>query len=62
MIIKWPGMKTGVDKEFHYSLDLILTFAEIFELQPYEHWDGQSYAKTFLEGEKCGRIFRENVV
>ena len=62
MIIKWLGMKTGVDKEFHYSLDLIPTLAEIFELQPYEHWDGQSYAKTFLEGETCGRIFRENVV
>ena len=57
MIIKWPGMKTGVDKEFHYSLDLIPTLAEIFKLQPYEHWDGQSYAKTLLEGEKCGRKY-----
>ena len=57
MIIKWPGMKKGVDKGLHYSLDLIPTLAELFHLPSYEFWDGQSYAKTLLEGTDCGREY-----
>ena len=57
MIIKWPGMKKGVDEELHYSLDLLPTLAEIFDLEPYGHWDGKSYAGTLLHGEKCGRKY-----
>lgn len=43
MILKWPGLKTGVDKNFHYSLDLLPTLADIFKLDKCENWDGKSY-------------------
>lgn len=57
MIIKWPGMRTGVDKGLHYSLDLLPTLAEIFGLPSYQYWDGKSYAPTLLKGADCGREY-----
>ncbi|MGI6744482.1 MAG: sulfatase [Eubacteriales bacterium] len=52
MIIKWPGMKTGVEKSFHTNVDLAPTLAELFSLEPvggYEY-DGVSFAPA-LRGE-----------
>lgn len=57
MIIKWPNMKTGYDHEFHYSLDLCPTIAELLNTPKFSHWDGLSYAKTLLTGEKQGRPY-----
>ena len=55
-ILKWPGAKAGlVDRELHYSLDLLPTMAELLGVDPWENWDGQSYARTVTDGAKQGR-------
>ena len=55
-IIKWPGIKKGlVDKELHYSLDLLPTLCDLLDVQKSEYWDGISFAKTLKEGTPCGR-------
>lgn len=56
MILKWPGCQKGfTDDELHYSLDLVPTMAELCQVDPCDNWDGQSYIKTLLTGEKQGR-------
>jgi choline-sulfatase len=58
MIIKWPsGLKNHVDNGFHYNLDLAPTMAELLNVEPYDKWDGQSYAKTITDGEETGRDY-----
>lgn len=57
MLIKWPGMKTGVDNGFHYSLDLLPTIAELLNLPSRPHWDGRSYAETLRSGTDTGRDY-----
>lgn len=58
MIVRWPGCKAGyVDEGLHYNLDLGPTMAELFESEPSKSWDGQSYAKTIINGENCGREY-----
>ena len=55
-ILKWPGAKAGlVDRELHYSLDLLPTMAELLGVDPWENWDGQSYARTVTDGTPQGR-------
>lgn len=56
LIIKWPGGKTRhVDDGLHYHLDLAPTLMELTGAQPFDLWDGQSFAKTILNGEDSGR-------
>lgn len=57
MLIKWPGMQTGVDHGFHYSLDLLPTVAELLEQPAKPHWDGRSYAETLRSGADTGREY-----
>ena len=57
MIIRWPGMATGVDEGLHYSLDLLPTLAELLGQTPSPHWDGQSYAAALRDGSDCGRPY-----
>lgn len=57
MLIKWPGMKTGVDNGLHYSLDLLPTLAELLHLPARSHWDGRSYAETLKCGTNTGRDY-----
>ena len=57
MIIKWPGMSTGVDTGFHYNLDLLPTVAELLDLPKFRRWDGESYLKTLRTGENTGREY-----
>lgn len=47
MIIKWPGIKPGIDDQLRYNLDLAPTLAELFSVEPYAKWDGKSYAGLF---------------
>lgn len=56
MIIKWPGgRKNHVDHGLRYNLDLAPTIAELFGLEKYDGWDGESFAKTVTCGESGGR-------
>lgn len=56
MIIKWPGAKKNhVAHGLHYNLDLAPTLAELFNRDKKSSWDGQSYAKSLLQGEDTGR-------
>lgn len=56
MIIKWPGgLKNYYDNGLHYNLDLAPTFAELFNKEKSDYWDGQSYAKSLINGEDTGR-------
>ncbi|HCE46235.1 MAG TPA: sulfatase [Lentisphaeria bacterium] len=57
MIIRWPGMKNGVDKGMHYNLDLGPTLAEILGREKCRSWDGQSYAQTLKSGKDSGREY-----
>ena len=56
MIIKWPGMKKGhVDTGFHYNIDLAPTIAELLDVDPWDKWDGSSYAESLKDGANTGR-------
>lgn len=58
MIIKWPeGKKNHKDTGLHYNIDMCPTMAELLGVKPYKKWDGQSYAKSLLEGEDTGREY-----
>lgn len=57
MIIKWPGMNIGIDRGLHYSLDLLPTLAELFDLPINSNWDGQSYAETLRSSADTGRPY-----
>lgn len=57
MLIKWPGMKTGVSEALHYNLDLVPTIAELFDLPAYQRWDGESYAEALRTGSDPGRPY-----
>ena len=58
MIVKYPGGKRGhVDSGLHYSVDLLPTLRELFDLDgpTPTHWDGRSFAGTLTEGADTGR-------
>jgi arylsulfatase A-like enzyme len=55
-IIKWPGgLKGHVDRQLHYSLDLLPTISELLQVEKGRQWDGQSYADTIMQGKDQGR-------
>ncbi|MCR5310848.1 MAG: sulfatase [Lachnospiraceae bacterium] len=56
LIVKWPGVKAGhVDRDLHYSLDLLPTLCDLLSVDKFKHWDGVSFAKSLTDGESCGR-------
>jgi len=46
LIVKWPGMKTGMDHGLHYNIDLTRTFADLLGQKPIPYGDGDSFIKT----------------
>lgn len=55
-IIKWPGVKAGhVDKDLHYSLDLLPTLCDMLKVEKESYWDGESFAEALTEGKSAGR-------
>lgn len=57
-IVAGPDIVTGqVDEDLHYSVDLLPTLAEWFDLPFSPKWDGQSFAPALFEGESVGRDF-----
>lgn len=58
MIVKWPGGKKNFkDKALHYNLDLCPTISELLDVEPYDKWDGKSYANTIKKGEVIGQDY-----
>lgn len=58
MIIRWQGgVKGASDDALHYNLDLGPTLAELLGQAPKAIWDGKSYAKTLLTGEREGQAY-----
>lgn len=57
MLIKWPGMHTGIAGGLHYSLDLLPTVAELLGNPPQAHWDGESFADALRTGADPGREY-----
>lgn len=55
LVFRWPGAKPGVDRDFHYNVDLCPTMAELLGVPKYEKWDGQSFAGSMRNGQPCGR-------
>ncbi|MCR5155312.1 MAG: sulfatase-like hydrolase/transferase [Butyrivibrio sp.] len=56
LIVKWPGIKKGhVDRDLHYSLDLLPTLCDLLSVEKSHHWDGVSFAPALTEGASCGR-------
>jgi len=56
MILRWPRGRAGhVDRALHHNLDLAPTLAELLGQEPFERWDGRSYAPTVTQGATCGK-------
>lgn len=58
MIICKPGLAGGrVDTALHYQTDVGATIVEMLGREVPKHWDGQSFAESFLKGESKGRDY-----
>lgn len=57
MIIKWPGVKSGVDTAMHYQMDIAATVAELLGKKVPSAWDGRSFAPAFRAGKSEGRDY-----
>ena len=57
LIIRWPGMKTGVDRGLRYNIDLTATLGELLGQPPLPRGDGQSFAAVLRGGEDVGRDY-----
>jgi len=57
LIVNGPGVEPGVDREFHYQIDLAPTVTELVDGEIPERWDGQSFAPSLTRGAVVGREF-----
>jgi choline-sulfatase len=57
MIIRWPGMSSGVDSEFRYQIDLLPAIADLMGNQKSLLWDGESYADVLKGNDQKGREY-----
>jgi arylsulfatase A-like enzyme len=58
MIIRWPGTPEGqVDRGLHYNIDLCPTLAELAGTEPFDSWDGESFAESIKSGADRGRDY-----
>jgi len=48
-------MQGHVDAGFHYNIDLAPTMAELLGTQPWDKWDGGSYAAAVTDAADAGR-------
>jgi choline-sulfatase len=56
LIIRWPGGARGVNRAFHYNVDLAPTLMDLLGGDPQPLWDGSSFARAVREGQSaCGR-------
>jgi choline-sulfatase len=51
LIIKWPGGARGVNRKFHYNLDLAPTLIDLLGGSAQPIWDGRSFAPAVRNGE-----------
>ncbi|WP_137284545.1 sulfatase family protein [Halorussus salinisoli] len=57
LIISGPGVKHGVDDDFHYQVDLAPTITEFVDGDIPGGWDGQSFANSLTDGVEAGRDY-----
>ncbi len=57
MIIRWPGLNSGVDDSLHYQIDVVATLLELSQGRVPERWDGQSFRSSLESGNEVGREF-----
>ena len=59
MIIRWPGIGGGprTDDALHYQTDIAATIVELAGGKVPAHWDGQSFANAFRNGQSQGRDY-----
>jgi choline-sulfatase len=55
MIIKWPGLKPGVNHGLHYHIDIAAAVIELAGGQVPDRWDGRSCAAALRAGDDGGR-------
>ena len=55
MIVRRPGqVKQGVDTGFRTNVDLLPTLADMYELEKFKRWDGESYYESLITGKTVG--------
>jgi choline-sulfatase len=57
LIIKGPGIKSGVDDDLHYHLDFSATLVDLVAGDIPEGWDGKSFLGSLTDGNSEGREF-----
>ena len=55
LILRWPGVRPGRYRAFHYQIDVTATLLELLGQSVPESWDGESFAKTLKAGGDAGR-------
>ena len=55
MIIRWPGLETGVDARFLYQFDVTATLLDLMGIVRPESWDGRSFAPIPGTSRAAGR-------
>lgn len=57
LVVNGPGVNSGIDKAFHYHVDLAPTLADLTGVDHADGWDGQSFASTLTDGADAGRDY-----
>ena len=55
MIIRWPGLASGVDDSLHYQVDVAATLLELSGGSVPTRWDGQSFRSSLASRDYAGR-------
>lgn len=71
MILKFPGIQKKVEDNFHYSIDLLPTLADYFDVPKGEEWDGESFLaslkdepydrREYLVVSQCAHVCQRSV-
>jgi arylsulfatase A-like enzyme len=57
MIVKWPGITSGVNNAFHYQFDINATVLHLLGLTVPEKWDAVGFKEAFEQGKEDGRDY-----
>ncbi|HMB01445.1 MAG TPA: sulfatase [Spirochaetota bacterium] len=57
MIIKYPGVKPGVNQGLHYHFDITATLNDLLGIPVPREWDGVSFKEKMLQEKKSSRDY-----